>query len=381
MSRQPKAVLLACGLALSVVAASSNAQVAPPPTSPANDQPNYTPPPKPEPKPEVKPADPQPQESFSARKRDRTTEDLPTNVPYPKLAQPGPDGRIFRIRQLPDIAALRSNPNVGPASVEQIMPLIYYRRYTMENSVIDNLDLYWELSGGLIQTMNMSDINEMGRVAEMMKPLVPEVTLSQDLLNRNLLSRVQGGMNKYIVNEYKKAITDEIQVLDGQNGLEEVMRFVLEDSLHEAKIAYQGMLVELMDDVVEVVELAGIEKTSAVQALIDAQTKPSTVPNEQFAQIEAFDAVFRGLSYDEGNAIFKAMRSSRVDEKISPTITAIDVLHDRKKVYTGDIGVNVKDGTGETKFNSTTDTKVRETPDINAEVEKEANKNNKPNDG
>jgi hypothetical protein len=327
MNRQPKAVLLVCGLALSVISATANAQVAPPPTEPAQDQPTYTPPPKPEPKPVVKPAEPKPQEGFSARKREGA-EDLPTHVPYPKLAQKGEDGRIIRLRQLPDIAALRSNPNVGPKTLEQIMPLIYLRRYKMEGSVIDNLDLYWELSSGLIQNMNMGDITEMGRVADMMRPLVPENTLSQDTLNRNLMTRVQGGMNKYIVNEYKKAITDEIQVLDGDNGLEEVMRFVLEDSLHEATLAYQGMLVELMEQVDVVCEKAGVSETEALVAL---KKKPSVDPQEQLAQIEAFDQVFRTLSYEDAINIFTVMRGEREFENISPTIAKIEVLHDRKK--------------------------------------------------
>ena len=251
------------------------------------------------------------------------------------------------------------------------MPLIYLRRYKMETSVIDNLDLYWELSSGLIQNMNMSDIDEMGRVADMMKPLVPEITLSQDLLNRQILTRVQGGMNKYIVNEYKKAITDEIQVLDGEKGLEEVFRFVLEDSLHEAKLAYQGLLVELMDDVAEVVDLAGIEKTSAVQALIDAQQEPSVDPETQFAQIDAFDAVFRELSYEDANAILTALRGTREFENLAPTITTVNVLHDRKKVYEGNIGTQIRDGkTGEIRFNSNTDEKMPDKPNIEGQSEK-----------
>lgn len=364
MNSQPKAVILACGLALSVIATSAAAQVAPPPTEPAEKQPTYTPPAKTQPAAqpaETKPTAPKEQEGFTARKRDRgDAQDLPTNVPYPKLAQPGPDGRIRRIRQLPDIAAMRSNPNIGPKSVENIMPVIYARRYKMETAVIDNLDLYWELTGGLIENMNMGNINEMGRVADMMKPLVPEVTLSQDLLNRNLLSRVQGGMNKYIVNEYKKAITDEIQVLDGQEGLSEVMRFVLEDSLHEARLAYQGLMVELMNDVAEVVEIAGIEKSSDVQALIDAEQEPKTTPDEQFAQIAAFDELFRNLSYDEGNAILSALRGTREFENLSPTIREINVLHDRKKVMDAMESI-IKDGrTGEELHNSVKEERKRQ---------------------
>lgn len=347
-------LLLVSGLTMGLLAAPSLAQVAPPPTTLPNDQPTYTPPPKPEPKPVAEPTPPHPQEGMQARKRNpNDTEDLPTNVPYPKLAVPGPDGRILRLRQLPDILAMRSNPNIGPATVERIMPLIYLRRFKMETAVIDNLDLYWELTSGMIENLNMSDIHEMGRAADMIKPLVPEITLSQDLLNRKILSRVQGGMNKYIVREYKKAVTDEIQVLDGEKGLEEVMRFVLQDSLQEARLAYEGMLVELMGHTSSIVEKAGVDSSEA-KAIAQLQQQPSENPETQFEQLKSFDEAFRKLSYDDAMSIFSAMRSSREFENISPTITTINVLHDRKKVMNNDsFGVKMTDmRTNEEVFNS-----------------------------
>lgn len=356
MKHQKQTLVIVCGLAMSVFAATSNAQVAPPPTDPAVDQPTYTPAPKPKPQPATQPnVEPKPQEGMEVRRRDpNNMGDLPTNVPYPKLAQEGPKGRILRLRQLPDILAMRSNPTIGPKTVEAIMPLVHLRRFKMETAVIDNLDLFWELTGGMIDNLNMGDINEMGRAADMIKPLVPQVTLSQDLLNRNTLTRVQGGMNKYIVREYKKAITDEIQVLDGDKGLEEVMRFVLDDSLHEARLAYDGLLVELMDDVEEMVEKAGVDSSES-KALILLQKKPSANPEEQFEQINTFDTAFRKLSYDDAMNIFTALRSTREFEKIIPTITTINVMHDRKKIMADDKGFDVKvtDGsTGEERFNS-----------------------------
>ena len=355
MNRQKQTLVIACGLAMSIFAAASNAQVAPPPTKPANDQPTYTPAPKPTPQPASRPnQEPQPQEGMEIRRRDRNNEaDLPTDVPYPKLAQTGPDGRIARLRQLPDILALRSNPTVGPKTAEAIMPLVYLRRYKMETSVIDNLDLYWELTNGMIETLNMGDINEMGRAADMIKPLVPEVTLSQDLLNRQILTRVQGGMNKHIVREYKKAITDEIQVLDGEKGLEEVMRFVLDDSLQEAKLAYEGLLVELMSNIGKIVDATDLD-SSEVEALAKLEKVPSLDPAEQMLQIEEFDNAFRKLSYDEGMKIFTALRENREFENLSPTISAIDVMHDRKKIMEGDaMGLKITDKrTDEVRFNS-----------------------------
>ena len=357
MSRQKQTLVIACGLAMSVFAAASTAQVAPPPTGPEKEKPTYQPEPKPQ-QPAARPAaqpdtQPQPQQGMQARRRNpNSAQDLPTDVPYPKLARPGPDGRILRLRQLPDIAALRSNPTVGPATVEHIMPVVYSRRHKMETAVIENLDLYWALSGGMIENMDMSDINEMGRAADMMKPLVPQVTLSQDLINRNILSRVQGGMNKHIVQEYKREITDEIQVLDGENGLQEVMRFVLEDSLHEAKLAYQGLLVELIGNVKEIVDKAGLESSEA-KALAEMQQEPGTNPAEQLEQIWALDEAFRKLSYDEGTKLLNTLRSTRKFENIAPTISTIDVMHERKKIYKGDFGLKVTDlRTDEVKFDS-----------------------------
>lgn len=335
MNRKNYSLLVACGLAVSCFTAPVLAQVAPPPTQPAPEQPKYTPPPKPKPVASPQPTQPKAQESFSARKRSNKPEDLPINVPYPKLAQPGPDGRILRLRQLPDILALRSNPNVGPKSVEQIMPVIYARRNRMEITVIDNLDLYWALTDGMIENLNMADINEMGRAADMIKPLVPEVTLSQELLNRNILSRVQGGMNQYIVREYKKAVTDEIQVLEGEKGLEEVMRFVLDDSIQEARLAYEGMLAEAIGQISELVSKAGLTSTGATK-LKSMQTELSSNPGDQYEQLQAFDEAFRELPYEDAMAIFTAMRNGRKHINLAPTIKEINVMHDRKKVMQGE---------------------------------------------
>lgn len=342
-------MLITSGLALGIASAPSLAQVAPPPTKPAQEQPVYTPPAKPAPKPAVKPTAPQPKTGISGGKRGTgDIPQLPTNVPYPKLAQQGPDGRILRLRQLPDIAALRSNHTIGPMSAEKIMPIVYARRYRLELMVIDNLDLYWELTGGLIENFDMSNITEMGRTAEMLKPLVPETTLSQQLLNQGILTRVQGGMNQHIVREYKKAITDEIQVLDGENGLEEVMRFVLDDSIHEARIAYLGLLAEGISKIAGLVEKAGATSETA-QTLAAIEKPLSDNPEQQFIDITEFDEAFRALPLDEAMNILQTMREQRKFPEISPTVGKINVLHAGKTIMKGDgFGANITLPNGKT---------------------------------
>jgi len=348
MKTTHKAILIACGLTLAVSTSTTIAQVAPPPTEPAKKQPAYTPPAKPTPTPAAKPAaKPQPKQGMTGGKRGTgDVSSLPTEVPYPKLAQPGTDGRIVRLRQLPDIAAMKSNPNIGPKSVEKIMPVVYARRYRIEIMVTDNLDLYWGLTDGLIENMNMADINQMGRIAGMLKPLVPETTLSQQLLNMGILTRVQGGMNQFIVREYKKAITDEIQVLDAENGLEEVMRFVLDDSIHESRIAYKGMLAESITQIGSLVEAAGIT-SDAAQTLVTFEKTLSSDPQQQLADLEEYDKAFRKLSLDDAISILETMRSLRKFPEISPTVGKINVLHSRKKVMEGNgFQVEVKDKDG-----------------------------------
>mgnify|MGYP003630059514 CR=1 FL=1 len=335
------AVLLASGLALGLLASPSLAQVAPPPTKPAKEQPTYTPP-APKPAPTAQPqTQPQPKTSINTKKSTGGVSDLPTDVPYPKLAQLGPDGKILRLRQLPDIAALRSNPNVGPKTAEQIMPVIYSRRYRFELMVMDNLDLYWELTNGMIENMSMSNIDEMGRIAEMLKPLVGKSSLSQELINRAILSRVQGGMNEYIVREYKKMVTDEIQVLSDDGGIEGVMKFVLDDSLLEAKIAYRAMLAESMPQINAILDESGAtsEEASALRAL----EKPlSETPDQQFVDINELDDAFRALPLEEAMNYFATLREGRKNPDLSPMIRMIDVLHDRKQVMEKGFNVDVQ---------------------------------------
>jgi hypothetical protein len=345
MTSRMNTLLVACGLTISLASLPTLGQVAPPPTKPAKEVPTFTPAPKTAPVAKPKTDAPRPKPSFNAKRSTGNIEAINTNIPYPKLAQPGPDGRILRLRQSPDILALRSNPNVGPASVERIMPIVYSRRYRMELKVIDNLDLYWQLTAGLIENMNMTNLNEMSKVAEMLKPLVAPNTLSQELENRGILTRTQGGMNRYIVREYKKSITDEIQVLDGDSGLEEVMRFVLEDSIQEADLTYNAMLAEAISQIAGLVDETNASSTAA-QALRSFEKPLAGEPEQQFTELKEFDAEFRKLPYEEAIAIFRAMREHRKFPEISPTIKPINVLHEGKSVMKGDFGVIVKDGKG-----------------------------------
>lgn len=311
---------------LGLAAGTTQAQVAPPPPAEKPEQPAYNPEPQ---RPAARPQPAQPQRPKPGQAT-RFSE-LPTDIPYPKLAQRGDDGRIMRLKELPDILALRANPTVGDKSVDAIMPVIWGRRARFEMLVIENLDLYWELSAGAIQNLDMSDLKEMSRVTEMIKPLVGKTTLSDELMNRNILTRTQGGLNDYIVQEYKRAVSEEIQAREGEDGLTDFMVFILDDSIHEARLAYQGLLVEGKSKASEILGRLGIEN----KAIADLSGMIDNDPEIVEEQVSEFDAAIRTLSLEDAIRFFTAVRESRENPNLSPTLTRIDVMHDRKKVYEG----------------------------------------------
>ncbi len=323
---------LVAGLAVGVMGSSALAQVAPPPTEPVKEEPKYEAPakvaapaePAAKPKPAIQPQVQRPAPSNQGTK----LQNLPTSTPYPKLLAKDENGKIIRLTELPDILALRSNPTIGEKSVDAIMPVLYGRRARFERLLIDNLDLYWMVTDGRLETMNLEDIKNMTEIAEMIKPLVGRTTLSQELRNRGILTRTQSGMNEHIVNEYKQAVTTEIQ-FEAEDPLSEVMRFVLQDSIHETQQAYRAMVAEMSTKVGDLVKSAGLNSSAAME-LAKLQRPLNKDKKSQQAELAELNQALRNLSLEEGIALFTEMRNQRKNPDISPAIHRINVMHDRK---------------------------------------------------
>lgn len=312
-------------LALGLACAAASAQVAPPPPSENAPPAEAQQAPQPQTRPAAQPAEnPLP---TGAPQRSAT---LPLNIPYPKLAQRGEDGKIIRLKDLPDVVALKANPTIGPRSVEAIMPVMYGRRARFEMLVIENLDLMWTLRDGAIHSTDMNDLQSLAQLTETIKPLVGKTTLSEELTNRAILTRVQGGMNEHIVREYKQAIADEIQLAEGTDGMMEFLRFILEDSIHEAGLAYYGLLVELKFQAKEMLADAGLENA----ALLALSGPVSDDPDERDEQVEQMDAALRTMKVDDAIKLLSHMRDLRPNPNVSPTVVLIDVMHPGKSDQT-----------------------------------------------
>ncbi len=329
MKLDTRTIAALAGLVMSIGATPAFAQVAPPPSEkPAEETPPAEPTPETQAQPETQPAT-QPR----VTSRPSGVNRINTDVPYPKLASKGEDGKIIRLAELPGIVALKANPNVGESAVDRIMPILYGRRARFEHLVIQNLDLYWLATDGRLESVSLSDVNELAQLAELIKPLVGKSTLSQELQNRGILSRTQAEMNTHIVNEYKQAITTEIQ-FNAEDPMSEVMRFVLQDSIHEASIAYNAMMAEASGNAKAIVEKAGLSSPAA-KRLASLEQPLAEDPAAQHAQLDRFDQAFRDLSIDEGIAFLRAMRSLREVPDLSPMVRRIDVSRPGKLDVTG----------------------------------------------
>ena len=321
--RNPTIPFLA--LLIGLAGAPVSAQVAPPPPAQEDKPAEYTPRSAPQ-----RPAAQPDEQQRPRRQPSQRVDSIPTNIPYPKLAQIGEDGRIIRLKELPDILALRANPTVGPKSVDAIMPVIYGRRARFEMLVIDNLDLLWELRDGAIDNVDMNNLSDLAQLTEMIKPLVGRTTLSEELTNRGILSRMQGGMKEHIVREYKQAISEEIQAQEGVDGMMNFMRFILHDSIHEANNAYYAMMVELGVVAPTLVEQLGLEGTALASLEPMQDNEEEEGVDDRDERVEATDQALRSLGVDRAIEVLNAMREMRENPNVSPTIVRIDVLHDRK---------------------------------------------------
>ncbi len=325
---------LIAGLTVGLLGSSTLAQVAPPPSETKKEEPAAQPSAGATQEQATKSAQPaaqpaqRPARTHTPGQNQTGVENLPTSTPYPKLLAKDENGKIIRLTELPDILALRSNPTIGQRSVTAIMPVLYGRRARFERLVIDNLDLYWMVTDGRLETMDLSDIQKMSQIAEMVKPLVGRTTLSQELRNRGILTRTQAGMNEYIVNEYKQGVTTEIQ-FESEDPLSEIMRFILQDSIHETSQAYRAMVAEISSQVGDLVKESGLS-SSAAMALAELQAPLAEDKDAQLKQLAQLDEAIRALSVDEGIELFTAMRKQRKNPDISPAIREINVMHDRK---------------------------------------------------
>lgn len=284
--------------ALGVLAAPTLAQVTTPPPKAPEAPEAYTPPPVRAP---VRANTPNP-----SGRGQVASAPVPRHRP---LAEPGEDGYIVILERLPDEVALERNPYIGESKNQAINEVRVERQARMERQVIENIDLFLDLESGIIDEVQLANIEGMQQVAQTIQPLIADPSLTQELREKGVLTRIQAEGNSGIVRQYQVAVNNELKERYPDDHLDHFMRFIMNESIREARLAYAFLLEE------------GAGK-------LDELRKSDLSPNAAKAVANATDAqslrkaLFR-LPYEDHQQVLRAIIALR-DDPTRPPLPIID---------------------------------------------------------
>ncbi len=263
-----------------------------------------------------------------------TTRGTVPPVPYQKLAQFDSQGKIIRFDIPLDIEALRNNPLVGESKVSEIMPMLVGRRYRMETIVIDNLDFVEQVDNGLLRDMTLTNTDEMKKITDIITPLVPPKSITQEMFDRQLLSPVQQRFNAKILGEYQTDMMAEFTKADANTGLNEFMKFIMGESIKESMLAFDGLLTESTWRMKEVLSQAGLEGTPPASALLAIKGSPNDADETLKEHAQAVRKAWASWDMGQKQAFLKAVQETR-DNPHQPPVKVIDISNSDLEDQTG----------------------------------------------
>lgn len=317
-------ILIALGLAATCVSPSIGQVLVPPPAA-KEPSPEYTPPEPPStrrvPQRTTRPQ-PQPR---------RMPQSEAPNIPFRSAARPievGPnesyDGPVIRYEQPMQFVAIQRNPLIKENAVEGLRQIMAERREQMEPLVITHLDTVMDIRSGIIDTLTIQDMENMGQVTAAIQPLVitePFMSTAQD---RGVITAPTNALHQKIVREYQTTLQAEVAENDPDAVTDFFLKFVLRDGLYEAENAYVDLLAEGTTRWDKV--LADLDIPSDVkQALKKVSFKRGALEGDLQARSRAASQVelaWRPLNLEQRKSLLRKIVETRGDEgPILPTIS------------------------------------------------------------
>ncbi len=308
--------------AIGLISAPAAAQVTTPPPKPTESGEAYTPPPK------RAPVRATPGGNSNRGQVDRAP--VPRHDP---LAEVGEDGYIVRLDRLSDEVALERNPFIGGTKNQGINELRIERLARMERQVIENIDLLIELDKGLVEEIRLADIDGMQRVAQMIQPLIADPSLSHELKERGMLTRIQSEATNGIVRQYQSAINAELKERYPDEHLDHFMRFIMTESIKEARLAHTSLLEEGAGKIADLQSNLSGGASDAIQGVTSA---------------EQLRTALAGLPLEDHQAALRAIIALR-DDPTLPPLKPIDFGTGKTTQNTGEAQVE-RNEDGSVKF-------------------------------
>jgi hypothetical protein len=230
---------------------------------------------------------------------------------YEPIMKKGPDGKVVRLSEPVEYAALKSNPMVTPKEREQLADYLKQRQTSFEIIVSDNLDLVEKIEAGIFETIPVEgeerkkNLMELVNVAKPLKPDAAPKPVYLDLRDKKVFSPEQAEFNRTIASEYYQALIAEVSPGGGARSLALAYKQYLDEPLYyhrlmklEAAGKIDSLLPELKLDA---------ETTAKVKPVV-AKAKAAKTDAEKEAAINELN---QGLSLDQRKALLKGVIASR----------------------------------------------------------------------
>jgi hypothetical protein len=229
------------------------------------------------------------------------------DLPYQPIGK-SPEGKMIPLAEPMEYAALRANPMVKEEQRAKLAAALAWRRERYESVVITNLDLVEKFEGGVLDTLNITDRQELSKALALLKPIIPPAappTLMQELLKADLITNDQKRFNEKITKEYIEAMQKEAKANETDKGA-------------QASLALLTMLRSAIDEPIHVrreliAELArsgaGLESplASKAQAALSAVAANDTPAQKA----KAIDKALASMTVEQRRAALETMVKAR----------------------------------------------------------------------
>ena len=229
--------------------------------------------------------------------------------------------------------ALRRNPLIGPADRDAVREVVARRYGAMQAGVPENLETYLDIDDGLIEMIDLADIESLGSITRRLQTILESGFLTQSLRQAGVISREAAEINSELLRRYQQA-----QNRAGGGVNNELFRALMRDSVREPVDAFNALLYEgstRWDGVLAGLELPG----DARRRLRRTATEPGGGGPPTRAEIDAkanrVKLAWRTLDLEQKQALVRRILETRPAGE-GPIVPALRLTYPGKRVLTLD---------------------------------------------
>lgn len=236
-------------------------------------------------------------------------EKLP-DLPYKSLVEMDANGKLKLLTKPVDIAALEVNPTItDEATKKKIAEYLAERRARFEHILTENVDLAEKLFGGALDTLDLTDRNQIGEFNSMIKPLTQPAAPSNvglELTKRGLITDVQKRFNDKIKKEYEDARTKAFReaqppAANKGDGARSLISSMMKRLVEEQELIFNDMLVEAGKSLDKTLPQVGLD----TQGIAKAKDALKAMSASDADQVKGMKDVLQGLSVDQKKALLR----------------------------------------------------------------------------